>query len=159
MRLISKGAEGKDVAAAGMPRFQLDFCSFRDMSKILCVEPSPFAGRSRFACYLAVYFPEIATRIDEEDFGVLHLEVGVLKLASRDAIAAGEWEALAAHFAFVSALFEHCGEELRQALGISYLGNLFYGEGSRNHARGRTLLPRALAHVLEQVERHYEDMA
>lgn len=144
--------------AAGIPRLQLDYHSFRDMSKILCFKPSPFAGRSRFACYLAIYFPEIAQRIDEEDFGVLNLEVGVLKLASDGAIANGRWDALAGHYAFVEALAEHGGEELRRALEISYLGSLFYGESSCNHAKARSLLPRPLAHALERIERHYEDM-
>jgi hypothetical protein len=149
----------RDEASAGIPRFQLDYHSFRDMNKILCVKPSPFAGRSRFACYLGVYFPEIATRIDEDDFGILHLEVGALKLASRDAIVKGDWEALGAHYAFVVALFEHGGEELRGALNVSYLGSLFYGESAHDYAKARMLLPRGLACALEEVERHYEDMA
>ncbi len=153
-----KERDSGDRLAAGIPHFQLDFHSFRDMNKILCLNPSPFAGRSRFACYLAVYFPEVAQRIDEEDFGVLHLEVGVLKRASAGAIANGEWDALAGHYAFAGALAEHGGEELRRALEISYLGSLFYGESSCNHAKARTLLPRPLAHALERVERHYEDL-
>ncbi len=146
-------------AIAGIPRLQLDYHSFRDVNKILCIKPSPFAGKSRFACYLGVYFPETAKRIDEDDFGVLHLEVGVLKLASREAIEQGDWNTLAEHYAFVAALIEHCGDELCSALQVSYLGSLLYGEFEWNYAKARTLLPRRLAHVLEQVERHYEDLA
>jgi hypothetical protein len=159
MRAAMKSTGSMDGAALGVPRLQLDYHSFRDMNKILCIKPSPFAGKSRFACYLGVYFPETARRIDEEDFGVLHLEVGVLKLASREAIEQGDWETLDAHYAFLAALAPHCGEELRRALDISYLGALFYGECGRNFAKARTMLPRTLACALEEIERHYEDMA
>ena len=144
----------KEGQAAGMPPPQVGYRSFRETNKILCVEPSPFADRSRFAWHLAVYFPETARQVDEDDFGVLNLEVGVLTLASQAAIAAGDWEVLARHYAFVAALRLHCSATLRAALDISYLGNLLYGESSRNYAKARTLLPLSLARALEAVEAH-----
>lgn len=146
-----------EPAIAGIPRLQLDYHSFRNMNKILCMTPSPFAGRSRFACFLGVHFPETAQRIDEDDFGVLHLEVGVLKLASREAIANADWDTLRAHYAFIVALVDHGGDELRGALEVSYLGSLFYGESAAGYAKARTLLPPPLAHALARVETHYDD--
>lgn len=157
MQAARKYTGSMDDLGAVVPRFQLDYHSFRDMNKILCIKPSPFAGKSRFACYLGVYFPETAKRIDEEDFGILHLEVGVLKLASREAIVKGDWDMLTGHYAFVAALFEDCGDDLRDALSVSYLGALFYGECDHRYAKARTLLPRALVRALERVERHYEE--
>jgi hypothetical protein len=141
------------------PRLQLDFNSFRSLNHVLCLKPSPRAGESRFACHLAIYFPEIAERIDENDFGVLHLEVGALKLASREAIINGDWAAVSSHCSFVAALLKNCGEELNDALCISYLGSLFYGETARNFVSARTLLPPSLAIALENIERHYQDLA
>jgi len=47
---------------------------------------------------------------------------------------------------------------LHDAIGISYLGNLFYDEISINYAKARTLLPRRLAVALEIIERHYEEL-
>ncbi|HSM97710.1 MAG TPA: hypothetical protein VLS47_01740 [Gallionella sp.] len=159
MQCVRKETELAGESMGSIPRFELDYHSFRSMNKILCIKPSPFIGKSRFACYLGIYFPETAKRIDEDDFGVLHLEVGVLKLASREAMANGDWDTLAEHYAFVMALIDHGGEEMRDALHVSYLGSLFYGEPARSYARARTLLPRPLAHALERVERHYEDLA
>ena len=144
-------------AALAIPRFQLDFHSFRDLHKIRCIEPSPTTVKSRFACYLAIYFPEAAALIDESDFGILHLEVGVLKLASRDAIAKGDWDTVSGHFAFVTSLLDNGGGELRNALSVSYLGSLFYGETSHLYAKARALLPRRLSRALESIERHYQD--
>lgn len=143
---------------ANNPRRQPDYLSFRDTGKVLPLDPSQFVGRLGFAWHLAIYFPEIARRIDEDDFGVLNLEVGALRLASEAAIVEGDWDMLARHFAFVAALQTYCGEAVRRALSVSYLGRLFYGECSRNYAKARMLLPPALARALEVVERHYEDL-
>ncbi|HEY5993562.1 MAG TPA: hypothetical protein VIU46_03070 [Gallionellaceae bacterium] len=145
------------MADAALPRFQLDYQSFRDLHKILCLKPQARGAKSRFACYLALYFPEVADLIDESDFSILHLEVGVLKLASRDAIAKGDWDALSRHFAFVMALLNNGGGELRDALSVSYLGELFYGESTGNFAVARCLLPQPLDSALEGLERHYGD--
>ena len=141
-----------------VPRFQLDYHSFRDLHKILCCKPRQGAVQSRFACYLAVYFPELAKQIDESEFGILHLEVGVLKQGSRKAIIDGDWEALTRHFAFVGSLLDNGGQELRNALSVSYLGSLFYGETGRNFAAARCLLPPRLTRALHSIERHYEDL-
>ncbi len=141
-----------------IPRFQLDYLSFRDLHKILCCKPRRRAVQSRFACYLAVYFPEVAEHIDESDFGILHLEVGVLKLRSRSAIINGDWEVLTCHFAFVRSVLENGGHDLRDAVRISYLGSLFYGETGRNFAAARCLLPPRLSRELDSIEKHYEDL-
>lgn len=159
MLVAEKELAQKSKRAAGGRLPQLDYRSFRDTGKILPLDPSQFVGRLGFAWHLAVYFPEIARRIDEDDFGVLNLEVGVLRLASQEAIVAGDWDILARQFAFVAALQAYCGEEVRRALDVSYLGHLFYGECSANYARARILLPPLLARVLEAVERHYEELA
>ena len=142
---------------AAIPRFQLDYHAFRDLHKILCCKPARQAVKSRFACYLAVYFPEVAQLIDESDFGILHLEVGVLKTVSRNAILKGDWDAVSRHFAFVASLLDNGGGELRNALSVSYLGSLFYDETTGNYAVARCLMPRRLARALEGIERHYED--
>ncbi len=141
---------------AAIPRFQLDYHSFRNLHKILCCKPGKHATKSRFACYLAIYFPEVAQLIDENDFGILHLEVGVLKIVSRNAILKGDWDAVSRHFAFVMALLDNGGGELRNALSVSYLGNLFYGENTGNFAVARCLMPRRMARALESIEKHYE---
>lgn len=143
---------------AAIPRFQLDYLAFRDLHKILCCKSPQRALQSRFACCLAVYFPDVAEHIDESDFGILHLEVAVLKQGSRNAILKGDWETLTRHFAFVRSMLDNGGHELRNALSVSYLGSLFYGETERSFAAARCLLPPRLTHALERIEKHYEDL-
>ncbi len=150
-------AYGKKAPAK--PTFRFDYKSFRNLNRLAAIKPVPVGGNSRFACYLAIHFPEVAMNIDEADFGVLHLEVGELKLATRDAIVRRDWPTVATHFAFVDTMLESADTELHDAIGVSYLGNLFYGETSLNYAKARTLLPRRLGIALEIMERHYEELA
>ncbi len=142
-----------------VPRFRLNFRAFADLRRLLLDRDVIARGAcSRFACRLALHLPEIAARIDEADFGVLHLEVGEMKLATHDAILGEDWGAVMLHFAFTTHFFVNAGDELRDAIRVSYLGNLFYGETSASHAKARCLLPRPLAIALQQVEQHYEQL-
>ncbi len=140
---------------ASIPGFQ-DYNPFHEMYRLVCRKSLAVAGHSNFVSQLALCFPEAVARIEEMDFGVLHLEVGALKLESRDAMAKRKWDVLRKHFAFMSEVMEHADSKLRDAIRVSYLGSLFYGEVSLNHAKARSLLPRNLAIALDAVERHYE---
>jgi len=139
-------------------RSRPNYNAFCDLQKLGFLKTIPFDGISRFAGYIAVHFPDVAASIDEADFGVLHLEVGEFKLATRDAILWRDWETVRTHFAFIDKVLETADIDLHNAIGISYLGNLFYNETSLNFAKARTLLPKRLAVALEIIERHYEEL-
>lgn len=158
MALQTQGVSDMGGMLTGIPRFQLDFNSFYDLHRVVGLKSFPTAGHSRFASHLALYFPEAAARIDENDFGVLHLEVGALKILTREAIAKRDWESVGEHYSFVEVMMAVGGDELSDALQVSYLGSLFYGETSLNFAKARSLLPKELAAALESVESHYEHM-
>lgn len=129
-----------------------------DLKKLASLKSIPFARDSRFANYLAVHFPEVAATIEHEDLGMLHLEVSAFKLATHDAILKNDWSTVRTHFAFVDEVLESAETELHDAIGISYLVNLFYNETSHNFAKARTLMPKRLATGLEIMERHYEEL-
>jgi len=97
-------AYGKTAPSKAKPRF--DYNSFCKLRKLVFLRPIPVAGYSRFAGYLAIHFPEVAASIDEADFGVLHLEVGELRLATRDAIQRRDWPTVRAHFDFIDSVLE-----------------------------------------------------
>jgi hypothetical protein len=137
---------------------RLDIPSFGDLNKLASLKSIPFARNSRFANYLAKHFPEVAETIDEEDVGMLHLEVSALKLATLDAIQKQDWTAVRTHFDFIDEVLENAETELHDAIGISYLVNLFYSETSIDFAKARTLMPKRLATALEIMERHYEEL-
>ncbi len=144
-----------------VPRFRLDYRAFAYLHQLMrykTLRPTP--AHSRFASQLAIYFPEVAASIDEADFGIVHLEVAAMKLASAHAIAKRDWDTLRAHFAFMNdLLLKETGIELRDAIHVSYLGNLFYGETALNYAKARCLLPKPLSDALHEIEQHYEHLA
>ncbi len=144
--------------ASSQPLSTFDYDSFCDLHKLGFLKHFPAAGASRFACYLLLYFPEVAENIEEGEHGVLHLEVGALTLATGRAIQKRDWPTVRMHFAFVDAVLDAAETELYDAIGISYLGNIFYDEISINYAKARTLMPKRLAIALEIIERHYEDL-
>lgn len=146
----------REAGPEPIPRFQLDYGSFRDLHRLVSDKPASNGRESRFASRLMLYFPEVAINIDEDDFGILHLEMGELKLATRAAIIRGEWYTIRKHFNFVADLYGTGGPELRDAIRVSYLGNLLYGENSNNHERARAMLPASLSFVLRNLERHYK---
>jgi hypothetical protein len=132
--------------------------SFRDPHKLAFFKPLSLSGSSSFAGYLAIHFPQVAASIEVADLGVLHLEVAALKAATHEAISKRDWPAVRKHFAFVDSVLEIAETELHDAIGISYLVNLFYNETAINFAKARTLLPKRLGVALEIMERHYEEL-
>jgi hypothetical protein len=149
-------AYGKTVH--GKPKSRLDYNSFCEQHKLAFLKSIPFARNSRFANYLAVHFPQVAATIDAEDLGMLHLEVSALRLATHEAIQKRDWATVRTHFDFIDDVLEAAETELHDAIGISYLVNLFYSETSLNFAKARTLMPKRLATALEIMERHYEEL-
>lgn len=143
---------------AFMPRFEVDFNSFSKLHK-LANSARQRGTTSRFASHLALYFPEVAILIEEGDFGFLHLEIGALKLSSMNAIKHADWYTVRKHFNFIADMAEHVGQELLDAIRVSYLGNLFYDESSPNHFKARSLLPKPLVTLLEEIEHHYDELA
>ena len=149
-------AYGKATSSNAQTR--LDRNPSGDSRELASFKPISLAGSSRFVGYLAIHFPEVVVGIEAEDLGVLHLEVAALKTATRDAILRRDWTTARRHFAFVDSVLEIAEIELHDAIGISYLVNLFYNETSINFAKARTLLPKRLAVALEIMERHYEEL-
>lgn len=146
-------------AGSGSPRPPLpDYESFDKLLRLVCLKPLPVAGNSHLAGYLALHLPEVAAHIGYDDLGVLHLEIGVLKLAVRGAIANRDWSAVNRYFAEVAAMMEDAGPEVFDAISISLLGSLFYGETALNFQKARTLLPDTLRLALDIVEQHYRDI-
>jgi hypothetical protein len=118
----------------------------------------PVVGIPRFSDFLASHFPEVAATIDRADFGVVDIEVGALKLATREAIMKSDWATVSAHFALVNNVLESADATFHDVIGSGYLINLFYDKTSLNYAKARMLMPKRLATALEIIERHYEEL-
>ncbi len=150
---MNKHAHVDELHPAGKAGFGLDYKSFGNIRRLLSLKSKHVTG---FSCCVALALPEVAAQMDEYDFGILHLEVGALTLATREAIARRDWYSVGRHFDFAAELLQDGGPELAEALAVSYLGNLFYGETTLNYMKARSLLPESLAAARAGVERHYQ---
>jgi hypothetical protein len=136
---------------------QVNLNSFRELQKLAFRNPFPVTENSQNTDYLTKRFPKVAASINTDNWA-LHLEIGTMALATREAISKQDWSTLSAHFIFIDSVLEAADTELHEAIGMSYLVNLFYGETAFDYAKARTLMPRRLATALEIMERHYEEL-
>ena len=64
----------------------LDFKTFASLRRMVSNQQSkPLVKRTDFMKQITLYLPEVSARIEESDFGIVHLEVGAMKLATVEA--------------------------------------------------------------------------
>lgn len=150
---LEQGVAVSGSVGADFDGSDFDYHDFSSLRQVMLQEQSvPQSGHAGFVSQLALALPEVAAKIDEDDFGVVHLEVGVLKLVTREAITRHDWETVRQHYAFVSAVLRDADDELRDALHISYVENLLLDETSAYFVRARKLLPSSMASELTATE-------
>lgn len=137
----------------------LDFKTFMSLRRMVGhQQKKPLIGRADFVKQLTLFLPEVADRIEESDFGIVHLEVGALKLATREAIIRRDFATVGAHLSLIVNVFDRADNELYEAICISYLEALFLGETSAAHIEARRLLSRQMESVLKQSEFRRKNM-
>jgi len=153
--LTDQGMAGQD--------FRFNFSVFSAMRQAMqvrrAVMPITIMGRADFIHHVTLHLPEVSARIEEDDFGILHLEMGAMKLATREAILRYEFHTVRRHFAFIAYLFEHADHELHDAIRVSYLECLFIGEETPEYENACSLLPKNLAEALKKLELRYTLLA
>lgn len=134
-----------------------DFKTFASLRRMVTHQQGkPLIRRTDFMQQVTLYLPEVAARIEESDFGIVHLEVGAMKLATRDAFARSDFATVRRHLSLIANLFDRADTELYEAIRISYLEALFLDEVSAAHIVARSLLPQAMENVLRQAESRLE---
>src|SRR5512145_331587 len=119
----------------------LDFKTFASLRRMVTHQQGkPLLRRTDFMKQVTLYLPEVAERIEESDFGVAHLEVGAMKLATREAFARSDFATVRKHLLLIADLFERADAELYEAIRISYLEALFLDEVSAAHIVARSML-------------------
>ena len=134
-----------------------DFKTFASLRRMVSHQQSkPLLKRADFMKQITLYLPEVAARIEESDFGVLHLEMGAVKLAAKDAIVNRDFTSVRKYLTLVSEFFDRADAELYDAIRISFLEGLFLEEPSIAYAEARKMLSRAMENVLRQSELRLE---
>jgi hypothetical protein len=137
-------------------RFLSDFRKFTSLRSMLSKNQSrALMTRLDFMQQITLYLPEVSDLIEDSDFGILHLEVGALKLATRQALRRFDLSRIRRHLFLVGNLFEHADVNLREAIIVSYLEPLFLGETSIVHTEARALLSQPMEEALRQSELHF----
>lgn len=146
------------VAEAMQPfEHLLDFKAFASLRRMVTHQQNkPLLKRTDFMKQVTLYLPEVAARIEEADFGIVHLEVGAMKLATRDAFARSDFATIHRHLMLVADLFERADAELYDAIRISYLEPLFLGETSAAQIVARGMLSKPMENALRQAELRLE---
>ena len=116
--------------------------------------------REQFLTALYLRFPLIAAKIGDIEHGLLHPEMAVVSQATRDAIAADDWQQVAEQIEFIDQIFARDTEAICNAVYVSYLENVLLGETTPKFLRARTLLtPKLLQAMLElELESHFEKL-
>ncbi len=106
-------------------------------------------GREEFLARLAADFPKVLANFGPYSAGLLHCEVADFCQATKRAMDAGRlWEA-ERHFRLVEELLAMAGPDLRNALEVSYLEDLAFGECTpARHRAVKERMPQALRQVL-----------
>lgn len=152
---------GLPVADGVMQPFEhlLDFKTFASLRRMVTHQQSkPLIKRTDFMKQVTLFLPEVAARIEESDFGVVHLEVGAMKLATRDAFANSDFATVRKHLFLIADLFDRADDELYEAIRISYLEALFLDEVSAAHIVARSMLSRPMENALRQAELRLEKL-
>jgi hypothetical protein len=136
---------------------QLDFKTFASLRRMVSHQPGkPLLKRTDFIKLVTLYLPEVAAHIEESDFGILHLEMGAMKLATKDAFTRNDFTTIRKHLFLIADLFERADAELYDAIRISYLEALFLCDTSAAHIVARGMLSKPLENAIRQAERRLE---
>ncbi len=137
----------------------LDFKTFLSLRRMVAHQQNkPQIRRTDFLKQVTLYLPEVAARIEDSDFGSVHLEVGAMKLATKAAIEQRDWVSVRSHLFMMIDLYDRADAELQDALRISYLEALFLGETSAAYLEARSMLSRPMENVLRQSELRWKKM-
>jgi hypothetical protein len=135
----------------------LDFKTFASLRRMVIHQQNkPLVRRTDFVKQVTLYLPEVAARIEESDFGITHLEVGAMKLATRHAIVTRDFVTVRKHLQLIADFFDRADADLYDAIRISYLEALFLDETGSCYAEARRMLSRSMENVLRQSESRLE---
>ncbi len=135
----------------------LDFKTFASLRRVVTHQQNkPLIRRADFMKQVTLFLPEVSARIEESDFGYVHLEVGAMKLATQEAFARSDFTTVRRHLSLIADLFDRADGELYDAIRISYLEALFLDEVSAAHIMARGMLSKGMENALRQAELRLE---
>jgi hypothetical protein len=103
----------------------------------------------RFIVLVNAEFPDALARIDRSGRGLLHVEMGLFRQGTEEAMDAGKFWLAEKHFRSIERVWGEADPELANAIEVSYLEDLALGECTPQRYRAvKERMPEALRKVL-----------
>lgn len=115
-------------------------------------------SHQQFVEQLLTEFPEIRDEVTDEA-GLLHLEMSCFARRTQKAIDEENRADLKRCFDFASRVLENADPDVENAVIVSYLENLDFRDGERNHNWAIEMMHPALKDGLDELNRHMEELA
>lgn len=116
------------------------------------------AGRNEFIEGVKDRFPESFKEMKDVEDGLLHIDMGDFARTTESAIIEGNTELFQTHFTFISELFSKADPDLKNAIYVSYLENVFLFHTKQKFLDARKMLPMNLSKALVELEVHFEKL-
>jgi hypothetical protein len=114
-----------------------------------CPEAIDYAG---FLQMLTDEFPEVPQAFDKYGRGQLQCEMGTFARLTQEAMDGGRFWQAEKYFRFVEQVREHATPEVENAIDVSYLEFLAFGEVTENRRRALKRMPKAIRAILLEID-------
>jgi hypothetical protein len=120
--------------------------------------PGLFIDHPAFDKILAERLPDVVSGLDDDERALLHCEMAALARATNQAIEKGDRTTEIAHFELIEAVFAQAAPDVANAVYVSWLENVFFGNQRNEFLEARARLPARLAKGLRELEQHFESL-
>lgn len=108
--------------------------------------------QKRFKVLVISRFPEFKESLENEDnLGLLHLEMASFRRFAQQHIDKGEFEGLKDIFDFLEGILDRIHPDVQNAIYVSFLENFDF-EATENDRKARSLLPPKLTKMLKELD-------
>jgi hypothetical protein len=107
---------------------------------------------ARFLQMLTEAFPGVPQAFDGYGKGLLHCEMGTFARLTEEAMDEGRFWQAEKHFGFIDKVRERATPELRNAIDVSYVEYLAFGEVTDNRYQAMRRMPQTLRATLLEID-------
>lgn len=107
---------------------------------------------TKFLQMLTEEFPEVPQAFDENITGLLHCEMGCFARLTEEAMDAGHFWQVERYFRFIERVREDAAPEVENAIDVSYVEFLAFGEVTGNRHQAMKRMPETLRTILLEID-------
>jgi hypothetical protein len=108
--------------------------------------------REKFLQLLSEEFPEVPQAFDESEKGLLHCEMGAFARVTEQTIDQGQLVKVEEYFAFIDRVRANAHPELENAIDVSYIEYLAFGEVTESRLKAIRKMPTPIRQILLEID-------